>query len=94
MRRGVSHWVSGQQSVSSFQYGQNLPCLIQVMHHHARGVTRRAINLLSIPCQRESVVADQFTQPVLYVQQQTVKLISGSCFDFHWVSVSSIFGSR
>lgn len=51
------------------------------MHGHAYGLLRRAVRLLSIRRQREEVILNQVPQPVLYVQQQAVKLISGSGVD-------------
>jgi hypothetical protein len=69
-----------------FQHRQYLPCCIQMMHGHAHGITRRAVHLFSIPRQSEEIILDQIPQPVLYIQQQAVKLISGSSVDIHWSS--------
>lgn len=44
--------------VSGVQDGQYLPGLVQMMCHGSCGVTRRAMNLLRIPCERQSVVSD------------------------------------
>jgi hypothetical protein len=55
-----------------------------MMHGHAHGITRRAVHLLSIPRQREDIILNQIPQPVLYVRQQAVKLVSGSGIDIHW----------
>jgi hypothetical protein len=57
-----------------------------MMHHHAHRITRRAVHLLSIPRQREQIILNQIPQPVLYIQKQAVKLISGSGIDIHWSS--------
>lgn len=72
-----SHCLPGLPLVSGVQDGQYLSGLVQVIGYQSRGVTRSAVNLLRITRQRQSVVSDQLTQPVLYIQQQTVKLIRG-----------------
>ena len=64
--------------IGSFQDGQHLPGRVQMMHHHAHSITCRPVQLLSIPCQRQPVICHQLVELVLDVQQQAVKLVSGS----------------